>query len=83
LSFTGTCCFSDDVTLVSAELFNSYTNDFQQEAWNLPTIKLNSNIDFNITQSGLPVRLFLGERKDYQMNSDIIYIVVLVKIQQS
>jgi hypothetical protein len=64
------------VTFGISGTFNSYTNDFQQEAWNLPTIKLNSNIDFNITQSGLPVRLFyVGERKDYQMNSDIIYIV--------
>jgi hypothetical protein len=36
------------VTLESAEL-SSYTNDVEQEAWNLPTIKLNSSIDFNIT----------------------------------
>jgi hypothetical protein len=41
--------FSDDVTLESAELSSSYTNDVEQEAWNLPTIKLNSSIDFNIT----------------------------------
>jgi hypothetical protein len=50
--------FSDDVTF-GIGTFSSYTNDVQQEAWNLPTIKLNSSIDFNITQNGLPVLLFL------------------------
>jgi hypothetical protein len=45
--------FSDDVTF-GIGTFCSYTNDVQQEAWNLPTIKLNSNIDFNITKNGLP-----------------------------
>jgi hypothetical protein len=50
----------------------------------LPTIKLNSSIDFNITQNGLQVLLlYVGERKDFKVNSDIIYIVVLAKIQQS
>jgi hypothetical protein len=50
----------------------------------LPTIKLNSSIDFNITQNGLRVPLlYVGERKDFKVNSDIIYIVVLAKIQQS
>jgi hypothetical protein len=79
LSFTGDlkASFSDDVTFGISGTFNSYTNDFQQEAWNLPTIKLNSNIDFNITPkwfAGAAV-FYVGERKDYQMNSDIIYIV--------
>jgi hypothetical protein len=49
----------------------------------LPTIKLNSSIDFNITQNGLQVPLLLCERKDFKVNSDIIYIVALAKIQQS
>jgi hypothetical protein len=50
----------------------------------LPTIKLNSSIDFNITQNGLRVPLlYVGERKDFKLNSDIIYIVALAKIQQS
>jgi hypothetical protein len=69
--------FSDDVTFGISGTFSSYTNDVQQEAWNLPTIKLNSNIDFNITTkwfAGAAV-FYVGERKDYQVNSDIIYIV--------
>jgi hypothetical protein len=46
----------------------------------LPTIKLNSSIDFNITQNGLRVPLLLcRERKDFKVNSDIIYIVALAK----
>jgi hypothetical protein len=79
LSFSGDlkANFSDDVTFGISGSFSSYTNDFQQEAWNLPTIKLNSNIDFNITPkwfAGATV-FYLGERKDYQVNTDIVYIV--------
>lgn len=79
LRFTGDlkANFSDDVTFGISGTFNSYTNDFQQEAWNLPTIKLNSSIDFNITPkwfAGAAV-FYVGKRKDYQINSDIIYIV--------
>jgi hypothetical protein len=61
--------------------FSSYTNDVEQEAWNLPTIKLNSSIDFNITPKWFAVHCFfyVGERKDFKMNSDIIYIVALAK----
>jgi hypothetical protein len=69
--------FSDNVTFGISGTFNSYTNDFQQEAWNLPEVKLNSNIDFNITQkwfAGAAV-FYVGERKDIQGNTDIINIV--------
>jgi hypothetical protein len=79
VSFSGDlkASFSDDVTFGISGTFSSYTNDVQQEAWNLPTIKLHSNIDFNITSkwfAGATV-FYVGERKDYQMNSDIVYIV--------
>lgn len=60
--------FSDDVSFGISGTFSSYTNDIQKEAWNLPSIKLNSNIDFNITQkwyAGVNV-FFVGERKDQQ-----------------
>nr|WP_315207117.1 TonB-dependent receptor [uncultured Flavobacterium sp.] len=63
--------FSEDVSFGINGTFSSYTNDFQQEAWNLPTIKLNSNLDFNITEkwfAGANV-FYVGERKDYQMNT--------------
>jgi hypothetical protein len=79
LSFSGDlkADFSDDVTFAIGGTFNNYTNDFQQEAWNLPTIKLNSTVNFNITPkwfAGAAV-FYVGERKDYKMNTDIIYIV--------
>lgn len=63
--------FSEDVSFGINGTFNSYTNDFQQEAWNLPTIKLNSNLDFNITEkwfAGANV-FYVGERKDFQVNT--------------
>ena len=64
--------FSENVSFGINGTFSSFTNDFQQEAWNLPTIKLNSNLDFNITEkwfAGTNV-FYVGERKDFQMNTD-------------
>jgi hypothetical protein len=49
--------FSDDVTFGISGTFSSY--DVQQEAWNLPTIKLNSNIDFNITPKWFGATVFM------------------------
>ncbi|TDE42256.1 TonB-dependent receptor [Flavobacterium rhamnosiphilum] len=63
--------FSEDVSFGINGTFSSYTNDFQQEAWNLPTIKINSNLDFNITEkwfAGANV-FYVGERKDFQVNT--------------
>lgn len=74
LSFSGDlkANFSDFVTFGISGTFNSYSNYIEQEAWNLPELKLNSNIDFNITQkwfAGAAV-FFVGERKDTQLNTD-------------
>jgi hypothetical protein len=79
LSFSGDlkANFSDNVTFGVSGTFNSYTNDFQQEAWNLPEIKLNSNIDFNITPkwfAGATV-FYVGERKDIQGHTDLVNVV--------
>lgn len=60
--------FSENVTFGINGTFSHYTNDFQQEAWNLPKIKLNSSIDFNVTPkwfAGVNV-FYVGERKDMQ-----------------
>ena len=68
---------SEDVTFGIDGTFSSYTNKFQAEAWNLPAIKLNAKVDFNITEQwyvGVNV-FFVGDRKDMQTNNDIIYIV--------
>ena len=63
--------FSKNVSFGINGTFSSYTNDVQQEAWNLPTIKLSSNLDFNITEkwfAGANV-FYIGERKDFQINT--------------
>lgn len=68
---------SDDVTFGINGTFSSYTNKFQAEAWNLPAIKLNANLDFNITKkwyAGANV-FYVGERKDQKLNTDIVYVV--------
>lgn len=68
---------SDDLTFGMDGTFSSYTNDFQAEAWNLPAIKLNAKVNFNITKkwyAGANV-FFVGERKDIKLNTDILYIV--------
>ena len=67
---------SDDVTFGINGTFSSYTNTFESEAWNLPTVKLSANIDFNITEkwyAGANV-FYVGERKDQKLNTDIVYI---------
>jgi hypothetical protein len=57
--------------------FSSYSNRMQSEAWNLPEIQLNSTLDFAITEKWFAgVNLFyVGERKDQQQNTDIVYVV--------
>ena len=68
---------SEDVTFGIDGTFSSYTNDFQSEAWNLPAVKLNAKVDFNITEkwyAGANV-FFVGERKDQKLNTDIFYVV--------
>jgi hypothetical protein len=68
---------SEDVTFGVDGTFSSYTNDIQREAWNLPAIKLNAKVDFNITEkwyAGAKV-FFVGERKDQKLNTNIVYIM--------
>lgn len=69
--------FSENVSFGINGTYNNYTNDFQREAWNLPTLKLNSNLNFNVTKqwyAGIDV-FYVGERKDQKLNSDIVYVV--------
>ena len=69
--------FSDNVTFGVNGSFSSFKNDNQSEAWNLPAIKVNTSLDFNITKKWFAgANLFyVGERKDYKTNMDIVYIV--------
>jgi hypothetical protein len=64
--------FSQNVTFGINGTFNSYNTDNVVEAWNLPTMKLSSTLDVNITKqwyAGLNV-FYVGERKDMQTNLD-------------
>ena len=68
---------SEDLTFGVDGTFSSFTTDFQSEAWNLPAIKLNAKVDFNITEkwyAGANV-FFVGERKDQKLNTDIVYVI--------
>ncbi|MFV8370282.1 TonB-dependent receptor [Flavobacterium sp. LB2R40] len=59
--------FSKNVTFGINGSFSSFTNSFESEAWNLPAIKINSTLDFNITEkwfAGANV-FYVGERKEF------------------
>lgn len=58
--------FSRNVSFGVNGTFSSYTTDVEQEAWNLPAIKLATTLDVNITPkwyAGTSL-FFTGERKD-------------------
>jgi len=58
--------FSKNVSFGINGTFSNYSEKDQNEAWNLPTLKIGSNVDFNITpkwSAGVNV-FFVGERKD-------------------
>ena len=63
--------FSETVTFGVNGTFSSYTNTFQAEDWNLPEIKLNSTVDFNISPKWFAGAFvyYVGERKDIQNNT--------------
>ena len=64
--------FSRNVSFGINGTFNSYKYD-GIEAWNLPSMKLSSNLDVNITKqwyAGLNV-FYVGERKDMQSNLNL------------
>ncbi|OAZ04887.1 TonB-dependent receptor [Flavobacterium succinicans] len=66
--------FSKNVTFGINATLNTYTTDTQAEAWNLPTMKINSTLDVVITEkwfAGAKV-FFVGERKENQFNTDLV-----------
>lgn len=55
-----------------------YNTKIQEEAWNLPSIQLNANVDYAINSkwyAGADV-FFVGSRKDMQINYDLAYIQI-------
>ncbi|MFG4001633.1 TonB-dependent receptor [Flavobacterium aquidurense] len=74
--------FSRNVSFGINGTFNSYKYD-GIEAWNLPSMKLSSNLDVNITKqwyAGLNV-FYVGERKDMQSNLDLGTDPVITKLK--
>lgn len=68
--------FSKNIEFGINGTFSSYNSDLQQEAWNLPQIKIGSSLDINITKkwsAGANV-FFVGERKDQQQNLILLSI---------
>lgn len=66
--------FSKNVSFGINGTFNSFTKKNQQEAWNLPGIKVASNLDFKITpkwSTGVNV-FFVGERKDQFTQTNLV-----------
>ncbi len=66
--------FSQNVSFGIGGTLSSYKNSVEQEAWNLPTVEVNSSLDFNITPkwyAGAKV-FYVGERKDIQSNTDLV-----------
>lgn len=68
--------FTKNISAGVSGTFNQYTMDYEAEPWNLPQIELAANLDVNITSkwyAGAKV-FFVGDRKDRQVNLDIISI---------
>ncbi|MCL6461393.1 MAG: TonB-dependent receptor, partial [Flavobacterium micromati] len=66
--------FSENVTFGINGSFSSFTTDFESEAWNLPAIRINSSLDFKITEklfAGANV-FYVGERKEFQVNTAFV-----------
>jgi outer membrane receptor protein involved in Fe transport len=64
--------FSKHVTFGVNATVNSYGTDLEDEAWNLPALKIGSTLDVDITPkwyAGAQV-FFIGERKDAQSDLD-------------
>ena len=68
--------FSKDVTIGLNGSYSRFFTTFHEEAWNLPTLKIGSDINVNITKkwfAGANV-FYVGERKD------IVYIQSMITI---
>ena len=68
--------FSKTVAFSINGTFSSYNTDVQAEAWNMPSIKIGSSLDVDITPKwffGANI-FFVGERKDFQFDQSFTVI---------
>jgi len=65
------------VTVEANATISSYSNKYETEPWNLPEFEFNGKADFMITEKWFAgANLFyVGERKDFQRNTDAFYVV--------
>jgi len=68
--------FSKTVAFGINGTFSSYNTDLQQEAWNLPAIKIGTSLDIDITSKWFfgANLFFVGERKDFQVDQSFTTI---------
>ena len=73
--------FSKNLSFGINGTFNSYKNDIEAEAWNLPALKLGASVDVNMTEkwSAGANLFFVGDRKDLQLNNNIVNAPVTLK----
>ena len=68
---------SEAISFGANSTLSIYNTANQPEAWNLPTLQFNANVDYTINSkwyAGADV-FFVGSRKDLQANNDRVYIV--------
>ena len=78
ISFTGEikADFSKNISAGLNATFNSFSTEFEEEAWNLPQFLITTSVDADITPkwyAGFQV-FFVGERKDFITIQDDVFI---------
>ncbi len=69
--------FSNSVSFGINGSFSTFVMNKEDKAWNLPTIKLGANLDFDITEkwyAGTNI-FYVGERYDRQIDANLVWIV--------
>jgi hypothetical protein len=66
--------FSKAVSFGVNGMVSTYKTAFQQEAWNLPTLQVNANLDVTFSPKWFAAAhvYYVGERKDFQENTSIV-----------
>ena len=75
--------FSKNVTFGINGTLNSFSTTIQQEAWNLPSVKLGANFGIKITEqwfAGADI-FYVGERKDMIQKTNIMTLLPATNIQ--
>ena len=69
---------TESISFGANSTLSLYNTATQAEAWNLPSLQFNANLDYSINSkwyAGADV-FFVGNRKDMQINNDMAYIQI-------